>query len=234
MYSDYIEVDISYGSYIDNSFKTIITGEHQGDYLGWAVNSSGDVNGDGLDDVVFGAPGFDNSRGRAYVVFGNESLLSNIPGEKANITLNGGSIGDKFGYSVAGTDIGSDGYSDILVGAPYNDTINGGKTDAGAVYVYNGSTTMPKILDAGNYTRAGEFAYDHFGWAVSNALDINIDNYNNIIVGAPHYDNGSISDVGKAYVLSIIPEYSSFMMPIIILILIMAVWKILVLKKQIS
>jgi hypothetical protein len=232
LYTDYVKVNFSYDPYIDNSFKTIINGEHQGDYLGWSVNSSGDVNADGFDDIVFGAPGFDNSRGRAYVVWGNESLLSNIPAQKANITLNGGSIGDKFGYSVAGTDMGADGYSDILVGAPYNDTINGSKTDAGAVYVFNGSRAIPAILNAGNYTRNGEFANDHFGWSVSNAFDINIDNYNDILVGAPHYDNGSITDVGKAYVLSIIPEFPDLIVPIIIIILIMAVWKVAVFKKQ--
>jgi hypothetical protein len=197
-----------------------IIGENNDDNFGWSVNCSGDVNGDSFDDVVVGAPSFESNRGRAYIFYGNNSMASNIPADDANVTLVGGSIGDRFGFSVGSADLGADGYSDILVGAPYNDTWNGSKPDAGAVYVFNGSSAMQRIITAANCTRAGENANDHLGWAVANAFDMNNDNYDDIIVGAPHYDNGSMINAGKAYVLTTIPEYSELAIPTMFIVII--------------
>ncbi|UCE36477.1 MAG: S8 family serine peptidase [Thermoplasmata archaeon] len=192
-----------------------LIGENADDNFGWSVSSAGNVDGDSYDDVVIGAPDYNLAQGRAYVFYGADNLSESISASDANVTLNGGNIGDKFGYSVGSTDLGGDSYSDILVGAPYNDTIDGSKTDAGAIYIFNGSSMMPDIIDTGNCTRYGENANDHFGWSVFNAEDVNGDNYGDIIVGAPHYDDVAATDAGKAYVLTIIPEYPSIMAPII-------------------
>jgi hypothetical protein len=216
LYTDFVNVEINHDPYIDNSFKTTISGENSNDSLGWSVNCSGDVNGDSYSDVVIGAPGFDSSRGRAYIVFGNSSMAANITAEDVNVSLNGGSAGDKFGFSVGSVYIGSDKFSDVLVGAPCNDTWNGSKMDAGAVYVFLGYSSIPAQVYAANHTRAGENEYDNFGWSVSNALNINNGYFNNIVVGAPHYDNGSISNAGKAYLFTFIPEYSVPFLPVIL------------------
>ena len=196
-----------------------LTGENTDDDFGWSVAGVGNVNGDSCDDVVVGAPAYGARSGRAYVFFGNGSMASTISASDANVTMNGPNTGDRFGYSVAGADLGSDGYSDILVGAPYNDTLDGSETDAGAIYVFNGSGSIPIVLDAGNLTRYGEMASDHFGWSVIGAVDVNDDNYGDIMVGAPHYDSGAESDAGKAYVLTIIPEFPQVAFPILLLIL---------------
>jgi hypothetical protein len=199
-----------------------LIGENSNDFFGWSVDGCGNVNGDSYDDLVIGAPGYDSSRGRAYSFYGSNSLALSISASDANVKINGASLGDKFGYSVGSADLGSDIYKDILIGAPYNDTIDGSKSDAGAIYIVNGSASLSGVIESANCTKYGENANDHFGWSVSNALDVNDDNYGDVIVGAPHYDYGGESDAGKAYVLTIIPEYPNPLIPMIGLFLIFA------------
>jgi N-acetylneuraminic acid mutarotase len=93
-----------------------LVGAEQGDELGTAVAGAGDVNGDGYDDVVLGAPGYPAGarRGQAYIHYGSGSGVSTESG----ITLAGQSDGDWFGSAVAGAgDVNGDGYDDVLVGA---------------------------------------------------------------------------------------------------------------------
>jgi hypothetical protein len=215
LFTDFVNVEIHHDPYIGSSFKTILIGEADDDSFGWAVNSSGDVNDDGYNDVVIGAPGHERNKGRAYVVHGRGKFPDEIFANSANVILSVGESGDKFGYSVGSVYFGANGFSDILVGAPYNDTLDGSITDAGAVYVFNGSDNMPGIIETANYTRSGEYSNDHLGWAVANAFDMNNDDFDDIIVGAPHYDNSSIADVGKVYIFTNIPEYPFMAIPLI-------------------
>jgi hypothetical protein len=223
LYTDFVEVEVAYKPYVDNSFASILIGENQGDLVGWSVNSSGDVNTDGFDDAIVGAPGSDDNTGKAYLIFGHRGLHPKIPVQDANVSIQDGESGDRFGYSVGSVDMVSDGYSDIIVGAPFNDSLDGSRTDAGAVYVYYGSASLNGMIQGANFTRSGENAYDHLGWSVANAANVNIDNHFEIIVGAPHYDNGSIQDVGKAYVFNTIPEFDYILLPIILMSMLMLV-----------
>ncbi|UCH88819.1 MAG: S8 family serine peptidase, partial [Thermoplasmata archaeon] len=226
LYTDYAKVDVVYNSYIQPSFKTVIDGEITGDKFGWAVNSSGDVNGDGWGDAVAGAPEYENSQGRAYVFFGEKTMEGNLSAALANVTIMIGSPGDKFGYSVGSADYEADGYSDILVGAPYNDTWNGSKQDAGAFYVFEGYASISGLIVAPSSTKSGENAFDNMGWSVSNAMDMNDDNYNDLIVGAPYYDNGTTINAGKAYVFTtVIPEFSNLAIPVVLSILVLFSFK---------
>lgn len=138
-----------------------------------------------------------------------------------DITLTGQSPGDKFGWSVhSAGDINSDGYDDIIVGAPYN--ANGG-TGAGAVYVFNGSAAMASTTSASNadYIKNGS-AGSHFGWSVGKAGDLDDDGKNDVIAGAPDRDNGTTADAGWTQVLSIlsvivpVPEFSATLIAIFI------------------
>ena len=115
-----------------------------------------------------------------------------------NVTLNGAQPGDKLGYSVSGGNITGDNYNDIVVGAPYNDSAG---VDAGAVYVFSGSASLPSSISAldANYTNYGENIDDNFGFSVSSAGDVNNDDYDDVAVGAPYYGT---SDNGKVYVLT--------------------------------
>lgn len=164
---------------------SVVTGEGPANSFGVSLASAGDVNGDGYDDVIAGAVGYGDFRGRAYLYAGGLAGLSTNPvwiatGESAYSSL---------GRSVAGAgDVNGDGYSDVLAGAP------GYSESTGRVYLYAGG---PGGLGAGPVmVLTGEKRQSDFGWAVAGAGDINGDGYDDVIVGADRFDNLT----GRAYI----------------------------------
>ena len=106
-------------------------GENTGDYAGVSVASAGDVNGDGYADIAVGAyewtgSGFNQGKGRAYLIYGNGSLNKNMGLGAANASYTGEGMNGSAGCSVAGGDFNGDGRGDILIGAPTYS--NNGKT----------------------------------------------------------------------------------------------------------
>jgi len=180
------------GPIIDNIADVTLTGAAAGDYFGNSVSTAGDVNGDGYSDVIVGAYGNDaggNDAGRAYIYFGG-SAMDNA----ADVILTGEATGDSFGNSVfTAGDVNGDGYTDVIVGAYYNDA---GGSYAGRAYIYFGSSTMNNTADV---TLTGEAAGDYFGNSVSTAGDVNGDGYSDVIVGAYFNDAGG-SEAGRAYI----------------------------------
>jgi len=178
--------------------------------FGWSVSGAGDVNGDSYSDVVVGAPYFDNGQtdeGRAYLYLGSSSGLSTI--ENWTAESNQGSA--LFGHSVSTAgDVNGDGYSDVIIGAPYLDS---GQADEGRVFVYLGSatglSTIPHWMVESNQANA------HFGNNVSTAGDVNGDGFSDVIVGARYYDNGHVDEgranvyLGSATGLSTIPNWTA-------------------------
>jgi hypothetical protein len=161
-------------------------------WMGYAVSSAGDVNGDGYSDVIVGAPKYDNGQtdeGAAFVFPGSAAGIS-----LAAKVLQSNQVNAQMGTSVSSAgDVNKDGYSDILIGAPYHD---GGQTDEGAVFVYLGSQagiseTPSKSLEI-NQTGA------NFGISVAMAGDVNGDGHSDILVGAHQYDNGQLNE-GAAF-----------------------------------
>ncbi len=163
-------------------------------YFSYSVSTAGDVNGDGYSDVIVGAPYFDNGQadeGRAYVYLGSSSGLASSPAWTAESDR----TADSFGISVSTAgDVNGDGYSDVIVGAPYFDN---GQTDEGRAYVYLGSSSG--LASSPAWTAESDQALADFGVSVSTAGDVNGDGYSDVIVGAHLYDN-SLTDQGRAYV----------------------------------
>ncbi|HEY3216705.1 MAG TPA: FG-GAP-like repeat-containing protein [Candidatus Eisenbacteria bacterium] len=170
------------------------SGEAAADQFGWSVAGGRDLNGDGFDDIVIGAPSNDaggsaNNIGRAYVFLGSAT-----PNATADATFTGLAANDAFGSSVAvGGDLNRDGYFDIFVGAPLNDAA---AVDAGAAYVFHGGPGINSLADV---TLVGAVTLDHFGTSVAWVGDMNGDGDVDIICGAPDNDNAG-AGAGAAYV----------------------------------
>jgi len=165
----------------------IFNGDSEADYFGISVSDAGDVNGDGLADLIVGAPFDDNlgsSSGSARVFSGaNGSVL---------YTFNGDSAEDEFGFSVSGAgDVNGDGLADLIVGAQYDDNTGG---DSGSARLFSGADGS--ILTTFN----GDFAEDYFGVSVSGAGDVNGDGFDDLLVGAYGDDNqGSRSGSARLF-----------------------------------
>ncbi|MCP3975558.1 MAG: hypothetical protein GY720_13820, partial [bacterium] len=162
--------------------------------LGRSVGTAGDVNGDGYDDVIVGAPKYDNGEtdeGRATVYHGATGGLDTT----AAWTVESDQASAGFGGSVGTAgDVDGDGYDDVIVGASGYDN---GETDEGQIYVYNGSAGGVSLTAA--WTAESDQASASFGYSVGTAGDVNGDGYDDVIAGAPYYDNGE-TDEGRTYV----------------------------------
>jgi hypothetical protein len=161
-------------------------GTHNNAELGAAV-AAADVNGDGFGDVIVGIRKYSegqNKEGAAAVYLGSESGLASTSvwlcqSDQAHAQL---------GYAVASAgDVNNgDGYSDVLVGAPFQDN---GENDEGMVYLYNGSSDGPE-LDWSWYAE-GDAEDAQLGFSIASAGDVNGDGYSDIIVGAPLIFDGT-------------------------------------------
>jgi Ca2+-binding RTX toxin-like protein len=186
----------------------IIQGERASDWAGFSVSSAGDVNGDGIDDLIVGAPRGGNG-GEAYVIFGKTTGFSNIAlaalSPADGFTIQGDAAGDNLGWSVSSAgDVNGDGIDDLIVGEPGG---NDGGNYAGEAYVIFGRAAGTRAdidlstLSAGDgFTIQGDVAYNHAGFSVASAGDINGDGIDDLIVGAPFGDYGA-NNTGEAYVI---------------------------------
>ena len=198
-----------------NGFRLV--GVDPDDDSGRAVSSAGDVNGDGFDDVIIGAPFATGSafEGESYVVFGASSgfeadiELSGLDGANG-FRLVGASFDGNSGLAVSGAgDVNGDGFDDVIIGAP----------NAGGGYYYNGpgesyvlfgtdtgfaSSIDLATLDGTNGFRVdGIGSYDSSGNSVSGAGDINGDGLDDLIIGASRAGSFYTYDAysGESYVL---------------------------------
>ena len=192
----------------------VINGANLNDRSGRSVSGAGDINGDGLDDLIIGAnladPNGDAS-GASYVVFGKANgsavALGEIGGDDNNgFVLNGVTTNDQSGDSVSGAgDVNGDGFDDLIVGANRADGTDG--NDSGVSYVVFGNSDggiveLSEIGGSDNdgFVINGVDADDRSGVSVSGAGDVNGDGLDDIIIGANQADpNGDAS--GASYLV---------------------------------
>ena len=184
-----------------------VDGDQDGARFGFSVGTAGDVNGDDYDDLIVGAPWYDNGEadeGRACVYLGSADGLLTDPAW----TAEGNQPGARFGHSVGTAgDVNGDGFDDFIVGAPGYDVDQPDEDrafvvveDAGAVFVYHGLGSDGNVLPATlAWTAEGDQAGGRFGFAVGAAGDVDGDRFDDVIVGAPLYDNPE-TDEGRAHV----------------------------------
>ena len=190
-----------------------IYGEDENDYFGYAV-ASGDLNGDGFDDLIISTPFADFNAeeticaGRVYVIFGSSFLSPpytiDLHTQLADITICGADAYDLLGGGISSGDVNNDGYEDIIIGAPCADP--DGRGCAGETYIIFGSSfaSPPYIIDlntqSADITIYGDDENDWSGWAVASG-DVNNDGYDDVIIGAPQADSGDRYWVGETYVI---------------------------------
>ncbi len=168
--------DWSYGSTIDN------------EWFGYSVNSAGDINGDGYDDVVVGS----SSGDRVMVFQGSGDGLSQTPDWTFSSGQSGSHLGT--GTSVSGVgDVNKDGFADVLVGAQ---SYTNPENREGKVWLFYGSENGLSITP--DWTTESNQAQTAFGWAVGELGDVNQDGYADFLIGADEYDN-SQTDAGQVY-----------------------------------
>jgi len=165
----------------------LLLGENAGDMFGSYVSDAGDVNGDGFDDILVGAPQANAGKGAVYAFYGSASGLTFAP----DWVVYGTETAVGFGMSIASAgDVNGDGYADILIGEPFANPA-GDTLPPGHVYAYYGSvdglSPMPDWEAVTAPTADGLGEAPEFGYSVSSAGDVNNDTFSDIIIGAPRY-----------------------------------------------
>jgi hypothetical protein len=169
---------------------------------GWSVSAAGDVNGDGLADLIVGAPDASDKKGRSYVVFGkttsNALNLTAVAAGVGGFVINGDGASQISGFSVSSAgDVNGDGLSDLILGAPEP------KNLGGRSYVVFGKTTGTAMdLSAvqngsGGFAINGDSTSQRSGHSVSAAGDVNGDGLADLIIGASEANDFR----GRTYVI---------------------------------
>ena len=173
-------------------------GRHGQSKFGRSVAGAGDVNGDGISDIIVGAPGSFHA-GEVFVFHGGPDGPSMAP----DWTIGEQNFGHSIGHAVAAAgDVNGDGFADVIVGAPDG--------HGGAAYIVHGSATG--LNAAPSWTAVPTEWGVRFGASVSGVGDVNGDGYSDVIVGAPYY-TGYTNPCTASYFTDESPPWSTELCP---------------------
>lgn len=166
------------------------------DRLGWSL-ASGDLGGDGYDDLVVGLPG-DELVGSVLVIRGGAHGLRF---DRSVAQLFGGDQDRQgFGWSLAVGQFEAGGGAELAVGAPYADA--GSVAQGGLVHTFTDGRRADRVFDQGDtQIGPGVELHDRFGWSLA-AGDLDGDGHDDLAVGTPFEDVGAVLDAGEVDVLS--------------------------------
>ncbi|MFC5046848.1 HYR domain-containing protein [Aquimarina hainanensis] len=202
-------------SIIDGNTGFTIENPTPKDKLGYSVSDAGDINGDGIDDIIIGAHSKDNgsitAAGEAYIIFGNPTFsLSSFDPQTLDGTngfiVKGNTTDAKLGISVSKAgDVNNDGVDDILIGILKYDAsgigaamiIYGKRTPFRTVFIPSDIDGNNGIIIKGENTTSSR--RDGFGMHVSALGDINGDRIADIGIAAPQYSHSP--NTGRYYVI---------------------------------
>ena len=172
----------------------VYAGDQANSGVGESVFAAGDVNGDGFSDLLVGAAGYNTGAtdgGRAYAFLGSGDGL-NVTAQ-ATINVSDPSGAGTLGWSVASAgDVNADGFSDVIVGAPFHRL-------GGAAWIHLGSATGISATASVEILGSDDA---QLGYGVAGIGDVNGDGYDDVAVGAPEYYYDAVRDffAGRVFV----------------------------------
>ena len=205
-------IDLSSLAAGDGSTGFVLNGIGTTEFSGGSVSSAGDVNGDGLADLLIGAYGDDGYTGKTYVLFGASGGFSASPDLSSldgsnGFVLSGITTGDYSGWSVSSAgDVNGDGFADLLIGAHYADPGTNGEGESYVVFGKSDFTATSGFIDLAALDGSDGFVLngidmnDYSGFSVSSAGDVNGDGFADLLIGARLAGPGTGNE-GESYVV---------------------------------